>query len=144
MCLNKDIYHSSVQNSKTLGRLKLTGMRNKSCSLFIFAKNIIQLLEFAPQIQAISYILQIVAFKFISSKQQLCAGPCSRSWVVGVIKIYKILSFFFFFFCLFRAEPAAYGSSQASGHIRAAATTTPDPSRVCNLHHNSRQCWILT
>ena len=23
------------------------------------------------------------------------------------------------------------------------ATATPDPSHVCNLHHNSWQCWIL-
>ena len=29
--------------------------------------------------------------------------------------------FFFFFFCLFRATPAAYGSSQARGLIRASA-----------------------
>ena len=39
-----------------------------------------------------------------------------------------IQSFFFFFF--FRAAPVANVSSQAKGQIR-------------DLHHNSRQCWIL-
>ena len=37
----------------------------------------------------------------------------------------------------FGTEPAAYGSSQAKGLIR--ATAMQDPSRVCNLHHSSRQ-----
>ena len=51
----------------------------------------------------------------------------------------------------FRAAPVAYGGSQARGPIRAAAaslayttgTATPDPSRVCNLYHSSKQCQIL-
>ena len=38
------------------------------------------------------------------------------------------------FFCLFRATPMAYGSSQARGRIRAAAA---------GLHHSSQQRWIL-
>ena len=37
------------------------------------------------------------------------------------------LVFFFFFFCLFRAAPVAYGSSQVSGQIRAASA---------GLHHS--------
>ena len=51
----------------------------------------------------------------------------------------------FFFFCLFRATHLAYGGSQATGQIRAyaTATATPDPSCLCDLHHNSGQCWIL-
>ena len=58
----------------------------------------------------------------------------------------------FFVFCLFAfsgAAPAAYGGSQARGQIELrppAYTTviaTPDPSHVCDLHHSSRQCWIL-
>ena len=55
----------------------------------------------------------------------------------------------FFFLGLFRAEPAAYGSSQARGRIRAAAYTTAidiatqDPRHVCHLHHGSRQSRIL-
>ena len=58
-------------------------------------------------------------------------------------------SFFFFFFfclfCLFRATPVAYGGSQAGGLIGAYTTATamPDPSRLCDLHHSSWQCWIL-
>ena len=55
--------------------------------------------------------------------------------------------FFFFFLCLFRAAPAAYGSSQARGRIEAAATATatatPNPSHICDLHHSSQQHWIL-
>ena len=46
--------------------------------------------------------------------------------------------------CLFRATPAAYGGSQARGHIRAVApgrataTAMQDLSHVCDLHHSSR------
>ena len=64
----------------------------------------------------------------------------------GVLNFFLI---FFFFFCLFRATPAAYGSSQARGQIRAIAaslyhspTATKDLSYICNLH-KSQQCWIL-
>ena len=56
------------------------------------------------------------------------------------------LSFFFFFlfvFCPFRATPAAYGGSQARGLTEATAVATPDPSRVCNLHHSLQQRRIL-
>lgn len=46
---------------------------------------------------------------------------------------------FLLLFSLFRAAPAAYGSSQAKGRIRSAAasyataTAMPDPSYICNL-----------
>jgi len=50
------------------------------------------------------------------------------------------IAFFFFFFL--RAEPVAYGSSQARGPIGATAyataTATQDLSHVCNLHHRSQ------
>ena len=39
-----------------------------------------------------------------------------------------------FFFVIFRATPIAHGGLQARARIRAAAA---------NLHHNSRQHWIL-
>ena len=54
-----------------------------------------------------------------------------------------------FFKNLFRATSTAYGDSQASGQIRASAAglhhkhSMWDPSLVCDLHHSSRQCWIL-
>ena len=53
--------------------------------------------------------------------------------------------FFFCLFCLFRASPTAYGGSQASGLIGtvARATTTWNPSRVCDLHYSSWQLQIL-
>ena len=56
---------------------------------------------------------------------------------------------FLLVFCPFRAAPVAYGGSQARGLIRALllayarATATRDLSRVCDLHHSSRQCRIL-
>ena len=59
------------------------------------------------------------------------------------------LSFFFFFFVFFRATPMAYGISQARGQIRAAAAglhqshSGARSSRICNLHHSSRQHQIL-
>ena len=58
--------------------------------------------------------------------------------------------FFLFFFLLFLwATPTAYGGSQARGRIGAVAaglaraTAVQDPSRVCNLHHSSRQRRIV-
>ena len=57
---------------------------------------------------------------------------------------------FFFFFCLLKAAPVTYGSSQARGGIRAAAaglhhspTATRDPSHICKLYHSSWQCQIF-
>ena len=54
----------------------------------------------------------------------------------------------FFFFCLLRAALKAYGGSQARGQIGAAAyaiaTTMPHPRHICNLHHSSWQCQILS
>ena len=56
---------------------------------------------------------------------------------------------FFFSFLHFRVVPTAYGGSQARGLIEATAaayttaTAIPHPSRVCNLHHSSRQRQIL-
>ena len=55
-----------------------------------------------------------------------------------------------FFFLLFSIVPAAYGSSQASRWIGAAAeayttaTAMLDQSCICNLWHSLHQCWILT
>ena len=58
------------------------------------------------------------------------------------------LGFYFFnlfIFYLFRAIPAAYGSAQSRGQIRAAATActtataTQDPRHICDLYHSSQQ-----
>ena len=62
---------------------------------------------------------------------------------------FSLLFIYLFIYCLFRAAFAAYGSFQARGPIRAAAashttaTAMRDPSRICDLHHSSEQCWIL-
>ena len=64
-----------------------------------------------------------------------------------------LCSFFFLCVCLFDiswAAPAAYGGPQARGPIRAAAASlrqshsNAGSSRICNLHHSSRQCRILS
>ena len=59
------------------------------------------------------------------------------------------LSGFFFFFCLFRAAPTVYRSYRLGVELElqllayATATAMWDPSSICDLHHSSRQCWIL-
>ena len=64
----------------------------------------------------------------------------------NLVRIYFL---FLFIFSLFRVAPLAYGGSQARGLIGAVepaytrATATPDPSRVCDLHHSSQQRRIL-
>ena len=53
---------------------------------------------------------------------------------------------FYLILLLFRATPAAYGSSQARGRIGAAAASlchsNAGSEPVWNLHHSSWQCWI--
>ena len=60
----------------------------------------------------------------------------------------KLSNCVFFFFLLFRAEPVAYGSSQAGVEselqppANTTATAAQGPSWICNLHIS--QHWILT
>ena len=53
----------------------------------------------------------------------------------------------YFYFLLFRGAPAAYGSPRLGVKLEvqllASTTGMPDPSYVCSLHPNSRQCLIL-
>jgi len=84
-----------------------------------------------------------------------CVGVIWGDWVYVCHCVHwramKASCFFCFCFCflLFRPSPAAYGSSQARGQIRATApayttaTATWDPSCICDLHHGSQQRWIL-
>ena len=64
----------------------------------------------------------------------------------GVFAFFFLLGSFFFFL-LFKGLTQAYGGSQARGQLElqvpATATATQDPSHVCDLHHSSRQHWIL-
>ena len=60
------------------------------------------------------------------------------------------LTFWGVFVCLlFRAVLLAHGGSQARGKLELSlpayttATAARDPSRTCDLHHSSRQCWVL-
>ena len=61
---------------------------------------------------------------------------------------FNIFLFICLFDFLFMTAPVAYGNSQARSRIRAAACATaiamPDPSHMCDLHHSSRQCGILS
>ena len=64
-------------------------------------------------------------------------NPSGGEWQLIYIYIFGLLSFF-------RAVPMANGRSQARRLIGATAagyttaTAMPEPSRVCNLHHNAR------
>ena len=72
----------------------------------------------------------------------------SKKDVGTLVAFYLIYLFIYFWF--FRAAPVTYVSSQARGWNRAAAaglrttaTAKPHLSLVCDLHHSSRQHWIL-
>ena len=60
----------------------------------------------------------------------------------------KCLLYYFFFFCFLGPHPwhmeiprlGVEWELQLSAY--ATATATRDPSRICDLHHSSRQCWI--
>ena len=68
----------------------------------------------------------------------LCVAHCFRLFLLS-----------FFFFCLFRATPLAYGSSQVGVQLEhplpayTTATAMQDPSHICNLRHSSWQCQIF-
>ena len=61
----------------------------------------------------------------------------------------SVLIFFFFFFWSFfvftwHTEVPRLGvQSELKLLVYARATARPDPSRICDLHHSSRQCWTL-
>ena len=69
--------------------------------------------------------------------------------MINAICSLKYFIYLFIYFCLFRAEPTAYGGSQARGPIGAVASglhqghSNKDPSHVCNLHRSSWQHQIL-
>ena len=79
----------------------------------------------------------------VCSKGGLSSLPL-EDWLTAFLR----LRFFPFFF-LFRAAGAASRSSQARGQIRAIAAglhyshSDVDPSHICDLHHSSRQRWVL-
>ena len=62
-------------------------------------------------------------------------------------EVYLILNIYIHIF--FRAVPTACGGFWVGVELElrlpayATATATPNPSRVCNLYHSSRQCQIL-
>ena len=80
---------------------------------------------------------------------------CASHWwflnaALHILKSHDHFSFLFLlFFLLSRTVHVAHGSSQARGGIRATAasyataTAMRDPSRVWDLHHSSKQLWIL-
>ena len=75
------------------------------------------------------------------------------SWLlVGFVFAVPRWEFLFIYlvsYLLFRAVPAAYGSSQVRLELElqlpvcTTAIATWDPSCICDLHHSSRQRWIL-
>ena len=71
-------------------------------------------------------------------------------WSPGQLLIFIFILFYFFFAFSFRAALKTYGSSQLRGGLElwlpayTTATATRDLSRVCDLHHGSRQCRIPT
>ena len=80
-------------------------------------------------------------------------GMVESTILTLIVKIFLGLSFLYYFiyyyyyyyyYCLLRTTPMVYEGTQARAWIGAvAATAAPDPSHICDLHHNSWQCWIL-
>ena len=70
--------------------------------------------------------------------------------LVYFVHLLIIIIMIHFFFGLFRAIPQAYEGSQARVRIGAVAASLhysqamSDPSPVCDLHHSSQKCWILS
>ena len=74
------------------------------------------------------------------------------SWLVVLTQLWHLFFFFFFSFwsfCLLGPHPQHMEvprigvESELQLPVYTTATATRDPRRVCDLHHSSRQCWIL-
>ena len=81
------------------------------------------------------------------AKQSLHSLDFLGSWLTNELTQSFLFCFVLFWF-VFGATPVAYTRSQARGRLRAVAayptaTATPNPSHICNLHHGSRQQWIV-
>ena len=63
---------------------------------------------------------------------------CGHMWSTTYL-----LTPLFFFFCLFRVAPRLGVIPEIQMPAYATAIATPDPSRICDLYHHSRQHWIL-
>ena len=81
---------------------------------------------------------------FLVHGYEFSRGACNYLYRQIHVKM-NLLQYHFFFFCLFRATPRAYGSSQARGSIGAAAAglCTTVPNHIYDLHCSSPQCRIL-
>ena len=74
-------------------------------------------------------------------------GMVESTILTLIVKIFLGLSFLYYFiyyyyyyyyYCLLRTTPMVYEGTQARAWIGAvAATAAPDPSHICELHHNS-------
>ena len=93
-------------------------------------------------------ILNIIGFIIRKTWAQIMSyealGNQLSSRVSVSLSVFFLFVCLFFVFCHFRAMLEAYGSSQELLLLAyARATATPDLSRICDLHHSSRQCQIL-
>ena len=89
-------------------------------------------------------------FLFLFFKLDSNLGLHCLIWLCFLNSPFVFLSpkiyFFCSFFCLFQRHmevPRLGVESELYPPAYTRASATPDPSRVCNLHHSSRQCRIL-
>ena len=106
----------------------------------------------APQFP-LSSRKSIICFLIIAYFSRLLFFNCSCNITVLFLskllfnKNLTICCFVLFF--AFQGPTEAYGGSQARGLVELqlpayiTATAKPNPSHVCDLHHNSQQLWIL-
>ena len=101
--------------------------------------------------QPLPLILSDFSFLAASTIFLFFMGFCSWIWCALDVTFFAFILFVISFLgrrYIYRAACVAYGSSQSRDWISCScqptpATATPGLSRVCNLHHNSWQCWIL-
>ena len=107
------IYYLRFQQVRSLKWV--SGDRNRGVDRAIFLPEALGKNLF-PGLSSFSWLLAFLGSRSPSSFKASNGGLSS-----------SLSPFFFFFFCLFRAAPVAYGSSQARGQIGAAAAS---------LHHS--------
>ena len=78
------------------------------------------------------------------------SGPqTSQQLPEGFFPFFSFFFFFFFFFCFLGSHsrhmkvPRLGVKSELQLQAYTETTATPDPSRICDLRHNSWQHWIL-
>ena len=105
---------------------------------FVFAFQSTVFISFASFLIGLDLSIFKNLFHYFIVNLQCCISFwCPAKWFGH---IYIFFSFSYYYIYIFFQARDQIGATAIS---LCTATATQDPSHVCNLHHSSRQCWML-